>query len=224
MYKILFLLGCLLLRMSAGAVTLQFIPQYNGQQVVFEEKYYPLASGDSVAFDVLKFYISDIVLYKGDKPVYKEMASYHLLNVSDGKNSIELNVPQGLQFDRMDFHLGIDSATSTSGAMGGDLDPAKGMYWAWQSGYINLKLEGRSNVCATRNHEFSFHLGGYLAPGYALQNISIPATGDLADIHIELDKFLQNIDLQKENEVMIPGRQAVVLAHKMAKSFSGTVK
>lgn len=50
------------------------------------------------------------------------------------------------------------------------------MYWTWQSGYINAKLEGKSNLVNTPTHAFAFHLGGYLNPFQTLQTISIPCT------------------------------------------------
>ena len=75
--------------------------------------------------------------------------------------------------DKIKFNLGIDSLTNVSGVMGGDLDPTKGMYWTWQSGYINFKMEGSSAVCPTRNHEFQFHIGGYQDPFYAMQTLEL---------------------------------------------------
>lgn len=111
------------------------------------------------------------------------------------------------------FHIGIDSATNVSGAMGGDLDPTKGMYWAWQSGYINVKIEGTSSVCNTRNHEFQFHLGGYLPPHYALQTLHFPVKNpQQIQIDIDIQKFLKNIDLARQNHIMSPSKEAVVLS------------
>jgi hypothetical protein len=200
-------------------VTIRFVPVYGNMPVVLGQQYYPMVGGDSVVFDVLKFYVSGIVFYNGKDVVYHEQESYHLLNAENQTLSVSLHVPESLQYDHVGFYIGIDSATNTSGALDGDLDPAKGMYWAWQSGYINLKLEGRSNECATRNHEFSFHLGGYLAPGYALQTVTLPANGSDVEVAIRLDAFLNSIDLRKENTVMIPGKEAVILASKMARIF-----
>lgn len=223
MRLLFFLFTCFLSYSSIGGerlVTIRFVPEYGHEPVALSGEYYRTAGGDSVIFDVLKFYISGVVLYNGKDVVYKEPQSYHLLNEEIQAMSISLQVPDGVHYDHVGFHIGIDSVTNTSGALDGDLDPAKGMYWAWQSGYINLKLEGRSSACATRNHEFSFHLGGYLAPGYALQTLKLPATGNNIRVSIQLDAFLQSINLSKENAVMIPGNEAVVLAEKMARTFA----
>ena len=60
---------------------------------------------------------------------------------------------------RIYFQIGIDSLTNVSGDLDGDLDPALGMYWAWNSGYINMKLEGKSSSCKSVKKEFQFHIG-----------------------------------------------------------------
>ncbi len=221
--RLLLILFLLVLSLQSAAtnrqVSIRFVPEYGSKPIVLGGQYYPMRGGDSIVFDVLKFYVSGIELYNGDELVYKEPGSYHLLNEEAGVMGINLSVPEGLRYNRVGFHIGIDSATNTSGALDGDLDPAMGMYWAWQSGYINLKLEGRSSICNTRNHEFSFHLGGYLAPGYALQQLVLPVTTDDIQVAIALDAFIQSIDLGKENSIMIPGKEAVMLATKMAHTF-----
>ena len=71
-------------------------------------------------------------------------------------SSLALQIPSNIPFSKLKFQLGIDSLTNVSGAMGGDLDPTKGMYWTWQSGYINMKIEGKSNSCKTRKNQFQF--------------------------------------------------------------------
>jgi hypothetical protein len=51
---------------------------------------------------------------------------------------------------KITFSAGIDSLTSTAGIQKGVIDPINGMYWAWQSGYVNFKIEGKSSSCPTR--------------------------------------------------------------------------
>lgn len=182
------------------------------------ESFYELPGGDSIAFDGVRFYISDIALYLGDKRVYTEKDSYHLVDVSD-EVTTHFRVSAAQHFDKIVFHLGIDSATSTSGALGGDLDPGKGMFWTWQSGYINCKIEGRSNRCPTRHHDFSLHLGGYSGADLAIQEIALPVSpGDIV-INLPLDKFLEAIDLRQQHTVMSPGPGAVALSKTLAALF-----
>ena len=117
-----------------------------------------IKNGDSIQLKSLKFYISNIELVNGDKVVWQQKNSFHLIDASKNESlQIPLKHQSNLNFTKIKFNLGIDSMVNVSGALGGDLDPTKGMYWTWQSGYINFKLEGKSKKCKTRNNEFHFH-------------------------------------------------------------------
>ena len=56
--------------------------------------------------------------------------------------------------------FGVDSLLQRSGVMDGDLDPVHGMYWTWQSGYIQFKLEGLLRDSAGER-KLELHLGGF---------------------------------------------------------------
>lgn len=176
----------------------------------------------SIYFSQLKLYISSIEFLNKDSVVWKETNGYHLLDASDEKTLyILLSSPTNLKFTKIKFNLGIDSITNVSGAMGGDLDPTKGMYWTWQSGYINLKLEGKSKLCKTRNNEFQFHLGGYQNGDNALQTIILNVSENKEiDILIDIEQFVAAIDLSEQNQIMSPGKKAVLLSEKFSKIFS----
>ncbi len=132
------------------------------------------------------------------------------------------SIPKKLDYDTILFHLGIDSNTNTAGVLGGDLDPTKGMYWTWQSGYINVKLEGKSNLVNTPSHAFEFHLGGYLNPFQTLQMITIPCNHkDKLSLFINLKQFIESINLTRTNQVMSPNQEAVKLSKLLATCFSG---
>jgi hypothetical protein len=56
--------------------------------------------------------------------------------------------------------FGVDSLLQRGGVMDGDLDPVHGMYWTWQSGYIQFKLEGLLRDSAGER-KLELHLGGF---------------------------------------------------------------
>jgi len=174
--------------------------------------------------DVLSFYISKIQFLKSGEVVLEEKNSFHLIDASEFKSSrISITSKQHIQFDELKFDLGIDSTTNVSGAMGGDLDPTKGMYWTWQSGYINFKLEGKSKLCKTRNGEFQFHLGGYQQPNYCLQTLRFHILNTtVINLKLDLKKVLQQIDLTKTNHIMSPCKEAVLLSQGVASSLTIT--
>ena len=181
--------------------------------------YYKLNTNDSIQITSFKFYISQLELINESKTVWKEQVSYHLIDAFD-ENTLTFQIPSDIPFTKLKFQLGIDSITNVSGAMGGDLDPTKGMYWTWQSGYINLKLEGNSNLCKTRHNEFQFHLGGYQYPFNCLQTVFIPIkSSHKIVLNVDVVKFFENIDLLKHNHIMSPSKEAVNLSEKVIESF-----
>lgn len=176
---------------------------------------------DSVTITAFKCYVSNIEIQYADKTVFKKKNSYHLLDL-ENPNSLQIPITKvnGKMISKVIFNIGIDSTTNTSGALDGDLDPTKGMYWAWQSGYINMKLEGISPNCKTRKNQFQFHLGGYLQPFYAMRKkvINVNSENNI-NIGIDVSVFLAELNLAQTNSVMIPGKMAMELADVSAKMF-----
>ena len=181
---------------------------------------YHLPNGNSISFETFKFYISGIELVENTKTIWREKGSFHLYSADSSNKTISLTVPTTLNFDKIKFNLGIDSLTNVSGAMGGDLDPTKGMYWAWQSGYINFKIEGKSSLVSHPKKEFQFHLGGYLRPFNSIQTTTLAIT-DKNKIEIVFDmlQFLSEIDFTKQNHIMSPSIQAVAFSQFAIKCF-----
>lgn len=203
-------------------IAISFLPKYNNANLQLDSIKYKLPNtNDSVAFSNLKFYVSSIFLWQNDKIVYKEKNRFHLVNVTNNSGlNINLNIPKKIKYSAIQFNLGIDSTTNSKGIFGKDLDPAKGMYWAWHSGFINLKLEGNSIICKTRNNMFQFHLGGFQFPNNSLQKIVLPISNH-QQINIEFDlyQFLKQIDLANTNEIMTPSKTANFLMQLAKESF-----
>ena len=68
--------------------------------------------------------------------------------------------------------LGVDSVRNVSGAQTGGLDPAKGMFWTWSSGYIFFKLEGSSPKSGDVQKNLTYHIGGFQGPYKAQRNFT----------------------------------------------------
>jgi hypothetical protein len=91
------------------------------------------------------------------------------------------------------------------------------MYWTWQSGYINLKLEGNFDDRIKRE----YHLGGYLQPFNSLQTIKLEWKNSSAmKIYIHLDDFIKSIPDSIPPQIMTPGSSSVYLSKLFAKSIS----
>lgn len=182
---------------------------------------FQINKSDSVKITEFRFYISKISFWKSNKQIWIEGDSFHLIDLLDETTpSINLKIPDELVFDKLEFYLGIDSLANVSGAMGGDLDPTRGMYWTWQNGYINAKIEGTSNVCQSRKNEFQFHLGGYMAPFQCVQKIEMLVDSKKQiQIGIHVEKMIEGFDLSKQTKIMSPSLNAVAISAQLAKCF-----
>jgi hypothetical protein len=198
-----------------------FQPVYGKSTLHLDDTFYQLNNRDSVQIQTLKFYISAIEFLKDGNVVWKEDNSFHLVNVENVQQvKLLLKIPPSVHFTDVEFNIGVDSLTNVSGAMGGDLDPTKGMYWTWQSGYINFKIEGKSNLCDTRNHEFQFHIGGYEYPFNTMQRLRFKALKEnQLNILIAVDEILKAINLTNQNHIMSPSLEAVTFSKIFSKAF-----
>lgn len=204
---------------NAQQVTVSILPMYKGEPLVMN-KAYTTAEGN-LQITTLQFYLTNFQLSNKKNQPFQEPNSHHLIDLNEPASlTINLDPTTKTKFTTLQFDLGIDSLTNVSGAYGGDLDPTKGMYWTWQSGYINFKLEGTASNCPARKNEFNFHIGGYMPQEYALQTINVK-TGKQKKITLELpiDQFFEQLNLEETYTIMSPGENAVELAQVVSKLF-----
>ena len=196
---------------------LEFSPVWGSEKLEIDKKY--TLKDDVVSISKLKFYVSDICFKKSGKTIYKPQEKSFLIDL-ENKLKIDFDKNISEDFDEVQFNIGVDSLTNVSGAMGGDLDPINGMYWSWQSGYINFKVEGTSKKLTPLHKDFQFHVGGYLQSFSALQTVVLPLRNKRDKIVIDILQFLSQIDLNKTHSVMSPGEKAVILARQFQQVFS----
>ncbi len=192
--------------------------KFGAQPLQLHKSY--ISNKDTLQISQFKFYISGLLMEFDDASVFKEKVSYHLIDI-ENPNSLQLPLCKkgGKTITRIIFQIGIDSTASVSGALAGDLDPTNGMYWAWQSGYINTKIEGTSPSCKIRKNQFQFHIGGYLHPFYAIRKIELFPKEQSVEVTIDIAEFLSKVNLSETNSIMIPGKQAMELADLSTKMF-----
>jgi hypothetical protein len=172
----------------------------------------PVMSGQSIS--VLKFYVSDLTFFSAGKTVYKVPDSYFLIDCNNAESlHRDIQIPQTCAYDQIGFTLGVDEKTNDRGIGDDDLDPVLGMYWAWQSGYINLKLEGHY-----RGQDYELHLGGFQKPYLACQSVFLAASQDDIVIFVDPSRFLDAVP-DGITQVMSPGEKAVLLSKLAVKMF-----
>ena len=196
---------------------LTIIPSWNTSPLELEQVYLT-ENKDSIRFSTLKMYFSD---FRFKDKINGEIFSIDTLifyDLADSSTHTFFSELALTNFESLAFTLGLDSSKNVSGELENAYDPLLGMYWAWNTGYINLKIMGESSAVPTNSHKFEFHLGGYRSPFATAQNIQI----DLNDryIYFDLEKlFSESINLSKNHHIMLPGKDAFLISQGLSACF-----
>jgi hypothetical protein len=236
MKKIVFLI--LFVGFSYQSMAQMTILPVFGDKPITEETWFVTKNGDSIQLENIRFYLSNIQFEMKDKSIVSDSGKAHLVDVFEPNTlTIAFKKVNLTQVKTIRFNIGIDSVTNVSGALGGDLDPQKGMYWAWQSGYINMKIEGKSPQSKNRKNVFQYHIGGYLQPFYSVRSLEWalndqntyqnpkPNTQNAENTEgvvmiVDMSKFFKNIYIATQNSIMMPCKEAMQLADYSIKMFS----
>lgn len=158
---------------GSGSIEIEFENKVGSQPLVLNSQTYKNANGDDFTISSFKYYISNIQLIKANGKSVLLPETYYLIDAADKASSHQLaaKIPAG-DYVSIKMTIGVDSARNFSGAQAGALDPAKGMFWTWNSGYIFVKLEGNSAKSTTADNKLTFHIGGAKAPNNTIRTVS----------------------------------------------------
>ncbi len=210
---ILFFSFCFLLGQKSA---LHIKPIFCDDSLAFGKKYYLKQTDDSIIIHTLKIYISDVYLIDNHKKT--AIKPKHFLINSDDINTFSIPLSdKKSNYTQLSLLMGTDEKTNISGNMKDALDPIHGMYWVWQSGYINIKIEGFSK---NLNEDFTYHLGGYQAPFATSKNITTEITGKIPSMKINISDFLLSVEYMKNPTLMLPGKNAVTFSDLFIKSIT----
>lgn len=196
---------------------------FDGKPIELNQTYVTKDSS-KYTFSTLRFYVSNFRIHNLNGRII-ENPNVYLFDLEDTSSFELFNLDEEIMC--LDFLFGTDSLTNVSGILDGPLDPIHGMYWTWNSGYINFKLEGKSNRSSAPDKAFEYHIGGYLSPYRSSRKIELRDIQKSNKIVIELhvDKWLNSIPMEQSASVMIPGKAAVQLLDELVKYFEiGHVK
>lgn len=118
-------------------------------------------------FTAMKYYISNIEFVNENADTIKVPDTYFLIDHSKPELSKAVFTAPAGNYYAMSFMLGVDGARSLNGPRTGALDPALGMFWNPNDGYVNGMIEGFKGVTGTTQPptiKFSFRVGGYKDP------------------------------------------------------------
>ncbi|MEN9913590.1 MAG: hypothetical protein RL528_311 [Bacteroidota bacterium] len=196
---------------------LSIIPTWNKKPLELQHVYLN-QNNDSISFSLLKIYFSDFRFkdkISGKITSIDTLIFYDLADSSTHSFFNDLNLSN---YESVAFTLGLDSSKNVSGELENAYDPLLGMYWAWNTGYINLKIMGESSTVPTNSHEFEFHLGGYRSPFATAQTIQVNLNDQY--IYFDLEKlFSESINLTKNHHIMLPCKDAFLISQGLPYCF-----
>lgn len=215
---------------ASGQLKLVFDHYVGGKVMQLDTVTYKNELSQAFTITKFKYYIGNLTLKKingGDVA----LNGYYLINEDEEQTkTINLNLPEG-EYSGMSFIIGVDSLHNCSGAQAGALDPVNAMFWTWNTGYIFLKLEGRSPASKSPGNIFEYHIGGYKQPSNCIRQVSLSLKQPLAiksagirELHIKADaaeilKRPTTIDISKLSSVT-DFHNATTIADNYADMFS----
>lgn len=148
------------------------------KKLQLDSVHYKNALGQDFTVSNFKYYVGNFKLYSHDSLKYT-WDQYFLVNEADLKSKKVMlpMMPDG-KFTKLTFTLGVDSALNCSGAQSGALDPVNAMFWAWNTGYVFVKLEGKAAASKSSGHIFEYHIGGYKQPTNCIRTIALDLSKD----------------------------------------------
>lgn len=157
------------------------------------------AAGDEWSAQRLRYYLSNFRLRRAGGGWFanpqseQDSRGYFLVDAADAASMRFAigPVPAG-RYDGIGFLVGVDAGRNGAGAQSGTLDPARGMFWTWNTGYIFFQFEGRSPQSTDADHALSWHVGG--GPGAPARSVylQLPAPLEVtaeqgAELHLHAD-------------------------------------
>lgn len=215
-----------------GSIEMHFGNLVDTSELILNTQWYQNQHGDSFKVSTFNYYISNIIFNGPSNQQYKETESYHLVqaNVMSSAEFTVSGIAPG-KYSSITFLIGVDSLRNVSGAQTGALDPALGMFWSWNTGYVFMKMEGLSPRSTATNNAVQFHIGGFSGVNSTLKSITLPFNDTITidnnafHCHINVDaaKLFASpniIDFSVLNTVHMPGTNAKLIADNYASMFS----
>ena len=174
---------------SSIAIELRF----DKQPLELGKTYVDFNHYNQLTIDRFKTYLTKIRLVNEGRSDSLSFTN-QLVNAEDS-NSLQLLLTEEMRFTQgmLILQVGVDSSVQVSQTRGGVLDPINGMYWTWQTGYINWKLEGNKKL----HEKYIFHLGGFRQPYPTKQLLMIPFDIKEEKLIIDLHHFLTNSQIDE---------------------------
>jgi len=136
---------------------------------------YRTAAGDEWSAERLRYYLSNFRLRRSDAGWFinpqseRDSRGYFLVDEADAASKLFAVGPvPPASYTGLEFLVGVDATRNGGGAQTGTLDPARGMFWTWNTGYIFFLFEGQSPQSPDQAHALTWHVGGASAAAHTV--------------------------------------------------------
>ncbi len=187
----------------ATARELSFIPYLDNHQVEIGKMI--VIDDDTLSITSFKFYISS-----------HQSSSSNLCMLLNMEETLACSIPDDIET----LSFGLDSIDNVQTSFEGALDPIHGMFWTWNAGYVNCKIEGKSNRSPQVHQSFTIHLGGYRIPYATFFTFSVPNNQQRTIFAINLLPVIKLVLNKHEGNIMSVGTAAVECSRLLMQSMS----
>lgn len=216
---------------AAGAfLEIQLINQVNGQPLQLNA---PLTNTFNETFTLseYKYFISNVELTNPAKP-FKVRNEYFLIDEQNPDSKTIRAAIKADAYDALVFMIGVDSAQQVKGAQTGALDPANGMFWNANMGFMAAKLEGSSDFSGAPGNTLRHHIGGFEGQYNALRYVVIPlpttinvGQGQTLTLVLEANLLrwfdgIYPMSIANNPSILTPGKDAMQIADNYIEQFS----
>lgn len=208
---------------------------FGGTNLELDKEEYVTANEDTISITRCVYHINKFKFF-GEKGMVERPGKYFLVDLEDESSlTLSFDSLEAQAFDSVQFTIGVgDSVDNADGTLNSMfLDP---MYWGMINGYINMKLEGRSNSVSS-DSVYLLHIGGYMGDYKLSQNVTVsfnsntlksqPGSNNLT-LNVDLKEYFENpntIDLGTTNRVHKPNDNAKAISENWPGMFTfGSIK
>lgn len=204
---------------GAAPLTMQF-QLYDQAQPLPPRTWVALPEGARARIDVCKIYLSGFAYADAQGEQLLTQPQAVLVDFFTPETTqLQLPIPPA-NCQHLILTQGITPALNDAGIGEGPLDPAKGMYWTWETGYIHCKIEGQWQQHG-RTTPFTLHLGGFLPPLQSAQRMEwpLPSSNGVWHTTLDLHPLLLALLHQPKRDLMSPSAAAVALSQTLAQCW-----
>jgi hypothetical protein len=212
-----------------GELVIKFENYVGDKKLILDSAEYKNELGQSFTVSKFNYYISHIELGNADGKKYICKEYFLVKEENSESKTISIKVPAG-NYTSISYIVGVDSLHNCSGLQTGALDPANGMFWAWNTGYVFLKLEGHASQSKSPGNIFEYHIGGFREPNNCIRTVKLEIgnwkfeNGETVSVNVKADaaevlKTPTTIDFSKLSSVT-DFHNAAIIADNYVDMFS----